>query len=99
MVLCNPPYIPTTSLKKMARGIIDHEPLVALDGGPYGLAIFRRLLSGAPTFLKREGVLVFEIGEGQEKLIERLLSTSGAYKEIEFFKYEGKVRVVSAVKK
>lgn len=99
MVLCNPPYIPTTSLKKMAREIIDHEPVVALDGGPYGLGIFRRLLSGAPTFLKRGGALVFEIGEGQEKLIERLLSGNGAFENISFFEYEGKVRVVSAIKK
>ena len=99
MVVCNPPYIPTTSLKKLAREIMDHEPIVALDGGPYGLGIFRRLLSGAPAFLKKEGVLVFEIGEGQEKLIERLLTTNGAYKEIGFFKYEGKVRVVGAIKK
>jgi len=99
MVLCNPPYIPTTSLKKMAREIIDHEPVVALDGGPYGLGIFRRLLSGAPTFLKKGGALVFEIGEGQEKLIERLLSGNGAFENISFFEYEGKVRVVSATKK
>jgi len=99
MVLCNPPYIPTTSLKKLARQIIDHEPVIALDGGPYGVGIFRRLLSGAPAFLKKGGALAFEIGEGQEKLIERLLSGNGAFENIRFFEYEGKVRVISATKK
>jgi len=99
MVLCNPPYIPTTSLKKMAREIIDYEPVVALDGGPYGLGILRRLMSGAPTFLKKGGALVFEIGEGQEKLIERLLAGNGAFEDISFYTYEGKVRVVGAIKK
>lgn len=99
MVLCNPPYIPTTSLKKMAREIIDHEPVVALDGGPYGLGIFKRLMSGAPAFLKKGGALMFEIGEGQEKLIERLLAGNGAFEDISFYEYEGKVRVVSAIKK
>ena len=99
MVLCNPPYIPTTSLKRMAREIIEYEPVIALDGGPYGLGVFRRLLNGAPTFLKQEGVLVFEIGEGQERLIERLLAGNGAYEDIRFFEYEGKVRVVGAIKK
>jgi len=99
IVICNPPYIPTTSLKKLARQITDHEPVVALDGGPYGLNIFRRLISEAPTFLKKEGMLVFEIGEGQEKLVERLLIKNGAYKDIAFFKYEGKVRAVAAFKK
>jgi len=99
MVLCNPPYIPTTSLKKMAREIIDHEPVVALDGGPFGLGIFRRLLNGAPAFLKRGGALMFEIGERQEKLIERLFAGNGAYGDISFFEYQGKVRVVAATKK
>lgn len=99
MVLCNPPYIPTTSLKKMAREIIDHEPILALDGGPYGLGIFRRLMSGAPRFLKKGGALVFEIGEGQERLIERLLAGSGAFEDIRFYEYKGKVRVVGAIKK
>ena len=99
MVLCNPPYIPTTSLKKLARQIIDHEPVIALDGGPYGVDIFRRLLSGAPAFLKKGGVLAFEIGEGQEKLIERLLSGNGAFENIRFFEYEGKVRIVGAIRK
>ena len=98
MVLCNPPYIPTTSLKKLARQIIDHEPVIALDGGPYGVGIFRRLLSGAPAFLKKGGVLAFEIGEGQEKLIERLLSGNGAFENIRFSEYEGKVRVISATR-
>jgi len=63
------------------------------------LNIFRRLISEAPTFLKKEGMLVFEIGEGQEKLVERLLTKNGAYKDIAFFKYEGKVRAVAAFKK
>ena len=99
MVLCNPPYIPTTSLKKLARQIIDHEPVIALDGGPYGVDIFRRLLSGAKKKKKKGGVLAFEIGEGQEKLIERLLSGNGAFENICFSEYEGKVRVISATKK
>lgn len=99
MVICNPPYIPTTSLNKLASEIIDHEPVAALDGGAYGIEFFRRLITGAPTYLKPEGVLIFEIGEGQEKLIERLLAKKGAYKDIKYFRYKEKVRVVSAVRK
>jgi release factor glutamine methyltransferase len=44
IVVCNPPYIPTNSLAKLAPGIIEHEPLVALDAGAYGIDIFRRLV-------------------------------------------------------
>ena len=99
MVICNPPYIPATSLKKLAPEIIDHEPVVALNGGPYGLDFLRRLINGALTVLKHDGVLAFEIGEGQEKLVERLFGKKDVYTNIEYFKYKEKIRVVSAVKK
>jgi len=99
VIICNPPYIPTTSLKKLSAEIIDHEPIVALDGGPYGITFFRRLINGALTVLKQEGVLVFEIGEGQEKMISRLFEKNPAYKEIQYYKYGDNVRVISAVKK
>jgi release factor glutamine methyltransferase len=98
MVISNPPYIPTTSLKKLAREIIDYEPVIALDGGPYGIDFFRKLLNGALTVLKSGGVLVFEIGEGQEKLIGRLFEKNISFKEITHFKYGEHVRVISAVK-
>jgi release factor glutamine methyltransferase len=99
MVICNPPYIPTSSLKKLSPEIIDHEPVLALDGGPYGIDIFRKLMNGALTFLKRGGVLVFEIGAGQEKLIERLFEKNTSYNEIMHFKYGEHVRVISAIRK
>ncbi len=99
VVICNPPYIPTTSLKKLSAEIIDYEPIVALDGGPYGIGFFRKLMNGALTVLKHDGILVFEIGEKQEKLIGRLFDKNASYKEIEYFKYGEHVRVVSAVRK
>ncbi len=99
LVICNPPYIPTSSLKKLSAEIIDHEPIVALDGGPYGIDVFRKLMNGAVPVLKAGGVLVFEIGQGQEKLIGRLFEKNAFYKDITHFKYAEHVRVISAVKK
>ena len=99
VVICNPPYIPTSSLKKLSAEIIDYEPIVALDGGPYGINIFRKLMNGSLTVLKSGGVLVFEIGEGQENLIGRLFEKNTAYNEITHLKYGEHIRVISAVKK
>lgn len=82
MVVCNPPYIPTTSLDKLGPEIINFEPVVALDAGPYGLNIFRRLLHEAADLLRPGGWLGFEIGVGQEKLVLRLLERQGSYAEI-----------------
>jgi release factor glutamine methyltransferase len=99
MVICNPPYIPTTSLKKLSSEIIDHEPVVALDGGPYGISFFRRLISEAPKLLKQRGILIFEIGEGQEKLINMLFEKNGAYEDIRQFRHGEHVRVFCAEKR
>jgi release factor glutamine methyltransferase len=97
-VVCNPPYIPTASLVKLSHEIIDHEPRVALDGGPYGINIFRRLISDALIMLKPGGSLFFEIGERQEKLVERLLEKAGGYRDVEFLKYGKTVRAIQAIR-
>ncbi len=98
-IVCNPPYIPTSSLSKLSAEIIDHEPLVALDGGPYGINIYRRLITDAQPLLKPDGVLLFEIGERQETLVTRVIEKSGGYQNIEYFKDGDKIRAIRATKK
>jgi len=99
LIVCNPPYIPTNSLRKLSPEIIDHEPTVALDAGPFGIDIFRRLVNGSVSMLKPEGILVFEVGVGQEKLVARLLERNGVYEDIRYFHICEQVRVISARKK
>jgi release factor glutamine methyltransferase len=97
MVVCNPPYIPTASLAKLAPEIRDHEPEVALNAGAYGLDIFRSLISEAPTVLRQGGVLAFEIGHGQEKLVTLLLQRNGNYADVRYHRdANDAVRVISA---
>ncbi|RJQ17674.1 MAG: peptide chain release factor N(5)-glutamine methyltransferase [Nitrospiraceae bacterium] len=98
MVVCNPPYIPTGSLDKLPPEIIDHEPRIALDGGPYGIDLFRRLISGSLEVLRPKGILVFEIGERQEKLVARLFEKNKGYEDIEYFRHDEIIRVIGAVK-
>ena len=101
LVVCNPPYIPTGSLANLSPEIIDHEPRVALDAGPYGIGIFRRLIADSLSILKPNGILVFEIGAGQAKLATRLLRKNGGYTNISYYEDEdedGTTRVISANK-
>lgn len=98
IVICNPPYIPTSSLDKLAPEIIDHEPVVALDAGQYGINIYRRLVSEALQFLKPGGTLAFEIGAGQERIALRLLHKAGGYDNITTVTDDnGVIRVITAV--
>lgn len=99
MVVCNPPYIPTGSLAKLAREIIEYEPVTALDAGVYGIDIFRKIIMQSPDFLRSDGVLVFEIGTGQDKFATRLIQKSGKYKNIQYYRDKsGIIRVISAIK-
>jgi len=99
IVVCNPPYIPSSSLAKMEAEIVDHEPVVALDAGAYGIDIFRRLSRDALVFLRPGGVLAFEIGMGQEKIAARLLANAGGYEDIlTVADISGNVRVMVAIR-
>jgi len=63
-VVSNPPYIKSVNLPSLQREV-RFEPRLALDGGPDGLALVRRLVAGAAEWLRVGGHLVFEIGAGQ----------------------------------
>jgi release factor glutamine methyltransferase len=62
IIVSNPPY---TVLSAISAGVRHHEPHLALDGGPEGLAIVRRLLAQAPGKLRPGGAVLLEIGATQ----------------------------------
>ena len=99
MVVCNPPYIPTGSLFKLSPEVVDYEPKVALDGGVFGIDFYRRLVVESLSMLKPRGILVFEIGVGQEELITRLLIGKGSYEHVQYHGEGAEIRVMSARKK
>lgn len=70
VVVANPPYVRSADWQRLDPEIRDHEPRLALDGGPDGLVVVRRLLEQAATFIERGAALYVEIGddEGAEAL-------------------------------
>ncbi|HHD15183.1 MAG TPA: peptide chain release factor N(5)-glutamine methyltransferase [Euryarchaeota archaeon] len=73
MIICNPPYIPTNSIYRLPDIVKRNQPREALDAGPYGIDIIRRLVKEAPVWLSDGGHLIFEIGKGQGKFVRRLI--------------------------
>jgi release factor glutamine methyltransferase len=64
-VICaNLPYVATGDLPGLARDLA-FEPRAALDGGPDGLDVIRRLLDLLPGTLAVDGVALLEIGSDQ----------------------------------
>jgi release factor glutamine methyltransferase len=76
LVLSNPPYIATSVIATLAPEVRDHDPSCALDGGADGLAAYRTLAADAAR-LAGAGHLVVEIGAGQERDVEFLLTQKG----------------------
>ncbi len=94
LVVCNPPYIPSGSLSRMDPAIIEFEPTLALDAGIYGIDFFRRLINDALGVLKSKGILVFEIGAGQEKLVSRLITRNKGYGDTKYHDDGEHIRVI-----
>lgn len=77
LIVSNPPYIASAVIATLAREVRDHEPRRALDGGPDGLAGYRRLCDDAARLLARDGVLAVEVGRGQADDVARLMTAAG----------------------
>jgi release factor glutamine methyltransferase len=67
LVLSNPPYIRTGDIASLDRNVRNFEPRLALDGGPDGLALHRRILAGVPQRLLPGGKVMLEIAYDQGK--------------------------------
>jgi release factor glutamine methyltransferase len=96
-ILCNPPYIPTADIAKLAPGVRDYEPRQAIDGGPDGFAVFDRLIAEAPRYLRPGGYLIVEIGAPQEGPARAKIEAHGGYElEKTVFDSAGHPRVLKA---
>ncbi len=76
LIVCNPPYVTTASMRKLPKEY-RHEPALALAAGKDGLDLVRRILLEAKDHLTLGGLLICEIGSNR-KALER------AYPTLEF---------------
>ncbi|MBK8083940.1 MAG: peptide chain release factor N(5)-glutamine methyltransferase [Devosia sp.] len=79
LITSNPPYVESGTIATLMREVRDHDPLLALDGGPDGLAAYRAIAAEAPLFLGPEGVLLLEIGAGQAQAVSDILVGAGLF--------------------
>lgn len=73
-ITANLPYIPSGAMAGLPRDVRSYEPSLALDGGTDGLAIYRRLVPQAETWLAPGGQLLMEISPEQSGLALALLA-------------------------
>ncbi len=77
VIVSNPPYIRSGDITRLDPAVRDHDPGLALDGGDDGLAPYRVFARTLPDVLAPGGVVVLEIGAGQETDVRTIMSDGG----------------------
>ncbi len=66
LIVSNPPYLPSGLIASLAPEVSHYDPRLALDGGPDGLDVVRRIVDAAPSWLAAGGRLVLETAGGEQ---------------------------------
>jgi release factor glutamine methyltransferase len=80
VVVSNPPYVPDGA--RVPREVADHDPPLALWGGPDGLDVVRGLLVTAARLLRPGGRLGIEHADQQGSALPAVVRAHGAFDEV-----------------
>jgi release factor glutamine methyltransferase len=81
VVVSNPPYVPDGA--RVPREVADHDPPLALWGGPDGLDVVRSLLRTAARLLRPGGLLGIEHADQQGRSLPALVRAHGGFVDVE----------------
>ena len=79
IVVSNPPYIKSLSLKYLEKGIASFEPKLALNGGFDGFSEIRKVIKKTSKLIKKNGKFILEIGFDQKDKVKEILKKEGFY--------------------
>jgi release factor glutamine methyltransferase len=96
LVVANPPYVPSATVRALEPTVRDHEPLQALDGGVDGLDAIRFIVAGAEEALAPGGLLLLEHHHDQSRAVLELLEQAGLTRIQAHRDLEGILRFASA---
>ncbi|MCC6952405.1 MAG: peptide chain release factor N(5)-glutamine methyltransferase [Phycisphaerales bacterium] len=99
-LVANPPYIPDDEWPgQVDRNVLDHEPHLALRGGPDGLTLVRPLIADGARLLKPGGLLLVEVASSRAEEARSLADASPALADARVLQdVEGLPRVVVATR-
>jgi len=96
VIVSNPPYIGERERPTLTKQVVDHEPAVALFGGPTGVETIVRLVEQAAERLVAGGWLFFEFSPIIEPDIGNLLAADSRWQNVKVTKdLGGFARLVS----
>lgn len=97
VIAANPPYVASAEVATLMPDVRDFEPRLALDGGPDGLAVLRRIVDEAPRWLAPRGALCLEVGAGEADAVADALRAAGFVDVVKARDYARIERVVHGV--
>jgi release factor glutamine methyltransferase len=77
LIVSNPPYIASDEIAFLETEVAAFDPMLALDGGPDGLAPYRRIAIDLKRLVARGGGACFEIGWNQAADVGHILADAG----------------------
>jgi release factor glutamine methyltransferase len=81
LVVSNPPYVPDGAV--LPREVAEHDPPLALWGGPDGLDVVRALLDTAARLLRPGGELGIEHADQQGDALPAVVRAHGGFADVE----------------
>lgn len=77
LIVSNPPYIKSMEVLTLDSSVRDFEPLEALDGGDDGYMFYRAIVKKWKSVLRKDGWLMFEVGEEQAQYVALQMKKAG----------------------
>jgi release factor glutamine methyltransferase len=96
LIISNPPYIPSAEITTLEPEVRDFDPRSALDGGVDGLDFYRMLAKQSKPFLKPDGKIMLEFGDGQAEAIRNIFETEKWVVEAVKEDYSQRARILVA---
>ena len=96
LIISNPPYIPSAEIATLEPEVRDFDPRAALDGGVDGLDFYRKLAVESKPFLKPDGKIMLEFGDGQAGAVRKIFETEKWIVEAVKEDYSQRARILIA---
>jgi release factor glutamine methyltransferase len=77
VIVSNPPYIRSQDIPGLPVDVRGYDPHLALDGGTDGLDAYRAIAPQSRRLLKPNGLLIVEIGQGQDRDLPQIMASAG----------------------
>ena len=94
IIVCNPPYIKSSEIKKLQLEVRNYDPLISLDGGIYGCDSYKAIFKDLSKLLSNNGVCFMEIGYDILEDIKIILKESNLNLIKVYKDFQGHSRVI-----